>query len=181
MVDRLAEHPWERLDELLEQCKQDAVEAESLVESLAFVFHDDGLSGMLFTPPVLLETVDQVTDVLSRVLPSLQARGIAVVWPAVYELDEQRYWAMKVHRWDADVPAEVRTQVWPIPIRGTPDGDPVEIDPPDPWSKRLAGALTEPGPLTDLGVIDTTGLEPGFELLVAPGGPLDTPMSHGLN
>ena len=84
---------------------------------------------------------------------------------------------MKVHRWDASQPDEVRTQIWPLPIRDTPDGEPFDIDPPDPWSKRLAGALTERGPLADLGVIDTTGLEPGFELRVAPGGALDGPVT----
>lgn len=180
-MDRLADYTWDRVDELLEQSKIEAVEAGSLPESLAYVFHDHGLSGILFTPTFLTETADRVTDVLCRVLPRLQARGIAVVWPAVFTDEDRQFWAMKVHRWDAAVPHEVRLQIWPLPIRDTPDGPPVDVEPADPWSKRLAGALTDSRPLGALGVIDTTGLEPDFELLVAPGGALDGRMDHGLN
>lgn len=180
-MDQLAGHPWERVDELLELMKLEAVEAETIPASVALVFHDDGLSAILFTPTFITETADEVTDVLCHIVPSLRARGVAVVWPAMYSDGDQEWWAMKVHRWDAEVPDRMLTQLWPLPILGTPDGAPMEIDPPDPWSKRLAGALTDPGPLAALGVLDTTGSPKGFEFVVAPGGVLDVPPSHGLS
>ena len=180
-MDQLTGHPWERLDELLELTKDDAVEGGTVPESVALIFHDDGLDGMLLTPMFVIETADEITDVLCRVLPSLQARGIAVVWPAMFTDGDLEYWAMKVHRWDASQPDQVRTQVWPLPILDTPDGPPMDVDFPDPWSKRLAGALCDPGPMAALGVVDTSGLGPEYELLVAPGGALDAPVDHGMN
>ena len=180
-MDTLAEHTWDRLDELLEESKANAVEAGSLPESLAFVFHDHGLSGIVFTPTFLAETADEVTDVLCHLLPSTKARGIAVVWPAVFTDGDRQYWAMKVHRWDATTPDQLRTQIWPLPIRDTPDGPPMDVESPDPWSQRLADALTDPDPLARLGVVDTMALPEGFEFRVAPGGALDAPPMQALN
>ena len=182
-VDQLAGHPWDRVDELIEFARQDAIDAQALPESLAFVFHDDGLSGMLFTPTFLAETADEITAQLCHVLPSLHARGIAVIWPAQYPSDDGApWWAMKVHRWDAASPGRMRTQIWPLPIHGTPDGPPATVDPPDPWSQQLARALTAAMPLARLGVVDTTGLPDGYEFLTAPGGPLaDLVPTRGLN
>lgn len=169
-MEKLAGHPWDRVDELIELARRDAVEAQTLPESVAFVFHDDGLSGMLCTPTFLAETADEITAHLCHVLPSLQARGIVVIWPAQYPGDDGTpWWAMKVHRWDAASPARMRTQIWPLPIHGTPDGPRATIDPPDPWSQRLARALAAPTPLARLGVVDTSGLPDGYEFLAAPG------------
>lgn len=178
-MDELAGHPWERVDELLELTKREALEAGTIPESVALIFHD-GLSGILLTPAFVTETADEVTDELCRFLPPLRARGLAVVWPAVFEMEGTQWWAMKVHLWDAAVPDRMETQIWPLPIRGTPDGPPRTIDPPDPWSKRLAVALTEPSPLADLGLVDNR-FPPGYEFRVAPGGALDGELLHGAN
>jgi len=165
----LAEHPWSRVDELLDDVRSAAVEADTLPESLALIFHEGRLTAVLETPPFVAEDADRITRVLCRFLPSTMADQIAVVWPAGYQAGGETLWAMKVHLWERTKPSRMRTRIIPVSIKGSVDGPSFEIKPPDPWSRRLAKALPRP-PRTP-GVIDTR-FPPGFEYYVTPTSPM---------
>jgi hypothetical protein len=163
-------HPWAGVDELLEELRSSAVEADALPESMALIFHGGRFSAVLRTPPFVLEDADVVTDELCRFLPSVGADGIAVVWPARYEDDDGTVLiAMKVLLWERARPAAATTRIVPLAVAGSPDGPSVDLPPPDPWSRRLAAALGSPPEIP--GILDAR-FRPGFELFVAPSGPL---------
>ena len=163
--------PWSRVDELIDELRSNAVAGDALPESLAVTFHAGRLSAMLATPPFVIEDADLITDELCRFLPPLQASEIVVVWPACYELDGGEVWhAMTVHLWQRRTAERMTTRLVPVPIGGSPEGPSFEIDPPDPWSQRLAAALRRS---PDLPAIMDTRFPPGFDVAIPPSSQLN--------
>ncbi len=160
-----AGHPWARVDELLDEIKQEAVALDELPESIAMIFHDGKLSALLSTPTFFDDTADHITDVLCDFLPRVGADQIVVSWPAVFEVEDGLYWAMKANLWQRSAPHDQRMRVIPVPLKGTPDDPWVELEPSDPWSQRLARALAGSGPKPF--AVDVN-LPDGFALLVSP-------------
>jgi hypothetical protein len=157
---------WRDLDDLIADIKDAAVADDGLPESAALIFHEGLLSGVLATPPFVVENADEVARMLCRFLPQLQADQIAVVWPARYVDDQGEIFAMKILLWERSSRHRAICRIVPLPIHGSPDGAPVELPPPDPWSRRVARALARP-PCGIPGIVDVR-LPAGYDLMVHP-------------
>ena len=145
--------------------------ARSELDSWAATYHDGQLSALVETPQAVAEDIDHVERVLRRFLPQLRPDQVIVLWPAAYQLDGRTHLAVQAHLGEA-AGNHWRTLVsfYPDPEWGI-DAGPIEIDPPNPFARRLRRTFS-PGARRGDGLVRVPPA-PGFQLYVRPGGPLD--------
>ena len=143
-----------------------------LPASVAFAFHDGQASALIETPAFSVEDADLITDELCRFLPQLQADQLLVMGPGAYDLEQDAgtLWVLRAHLGDRD--DGWRTLLHPLPF-DQPDmaTEPIEIEPPDPWSARIHRIFDIPvKPIHDSALV--TPSDDRFMVAVHPDGPL---------
>lgn len=182
------------LDDFVARVKEEHLAEPMLPPTVAFVYHD-GLLSAFFEPPTFycLESADEITSTLTRLLPALVPDAVAVLLPAAYDpvlpdmggpggelaIDGAGlWWAMKVYRWERrdDGTTRWRARLMPMPLDGSPDGPMFDLDDEaatqDPLAGALRGALDRPR-RTNGFLLDLAWLPKGWEGLARPGGPFD--------
>lgn len=172
MADRQAPiTDWNDVERWLRQEARECVRDRALPSSIAFAFHGGALSAVIETPMFCEEDADLITDELCRFLPQLQADQLLVIWPGAYpdRGDHTRLLCvLKAHLGERD--HGWRTLLHPLPF-DHPDLvlDPVEIDPPDPWSQRIRELFdVQVPPIHDHAI--ATPADSRFTVAIAPDG-----------
>lgn len=143
-----------------------------LPASVAFAFHDGQASALIETPTFSVEDADLITDELCRFLPQLNADQLLVMGPGAYDLEQDAgtLWVLRAHLGDRD--DGWRTLLHPLPF-DQPDmaTEPIEIEPPDPWSARIHGIFDIPVESIHESAVFTP-VDDRFLVAVHPDGPL---------
>lgn len=130
---------WSDVDSWLQAEARQCTRLHVLPASVAFAFHHGRLSVVVETPPFCIEDADLITDELVRFLPQLHADQLLVMSPGAYEPDEAdagTLWVLRAHIGERGKPW--RTVLHLLPFEDPHMAvEPVEIEPPDPWSARI--------------------------------------------
>lgn len=152
--------------------------------SLAHAFHDGHASLVVEAPPLCEEYADEITDELCRFLEPLNADQLLVTFAGVYTVDEEgdapplctlrALVGERGRRW--------RHLIYPLPFDDVdPCIEPVEVDPPDPFSARIRTLFDGPR-MPYSGIATILDIDDRYVVGVHPKGPLaNATMLHSLN